>query len=197
MTVSLDTIWKIPFYPNLPLGIDLTPNGKNDQTRLKVCIWTIMTISWIHITCFNCGSQFKTLTGNSELTGECYKCCTVRMDEERKTLDSAFEAPPKQYRYFLTWTKKPDVHFDVVQRNFARFLDRTDTLKISRLWYVEEHLESNAHIHCYIETARTFPRSRVRHYETAGKIDKQKAKGSLEEIEDYMSKENELKKYLG
>lgn len=104
----------------------------------------------------------------------------------------------QHYKYFLTFTKKPDVDKDEVLRNFEKFCSRSSTLEITRLWYTKEHWtdDSNPHIHAYVESTRSMPKSRYKHYEKSGKIDKQKAKGSLAQIEDYMSKESEIVKLI-
>ena len=153
-------------------------------------------IFWHLITCYNCGSQYKApffQEPDPEKTGECYDCATARIANLQVGLQLV--QPTPIYKYFLTWTKKPGVAFERVQKNFQRFLDRLDVLRITLLWYTEEHLDSNAHIHCYFESQRTFPRSRISYYEKDGKIDKQKARGSRDEIRDYMSKENPINYY--
>jgi hypothetical protein len=102
------------------------------------------------------------------------------------------------YRYFMTFTKKPDIGKDEVFKNLEKFIARSDVLEITKLWYVLEHWQddSNPHIHCYIEANRTLSHSRYKHYENVGKIDRKKAKGTLSQIEDYMSKEGEIVKVI-
>lgn len=110
---------------------------------------------------------------------------------------STVGAPTDEYRYFLTFTKRPDVSTETLEKTFDKFVKRAPVLEITKLWYTKEHWDSNAHIHCYIESTRSMPRSRYSYYEKqCGKIDKQKAKGTLAQIEDYMTKESEIIKLL-
>lgn len=104
----------------------------------------------------------------------------------------------KIYKYFMTFTKKPDVRKEEVFKNFEKFTARADALKITKLWYTKEHWEDdkNPHIHAYIETTKSLPKSRYQFYEKVGQINKQKAKGNLIQIEDYMSKENPIVKLI-
>lgn len=104
---------------------------------------------------------------------------------------------PKVYRYFMTWTKRPDVSTDVLLHTFQKFVDRSEVLQIKRLWTAQEHWDTNAHIHAYVEATRSLPRSRYAYYEKiTGKIDKRTAKGTLQQIRDYMSKESDLKELI-
>ncbi len=99
------------------------------------------------------------------------------------------------YKYFLTFTTAPKVSFDAVRENFRKFC-RRDALALLRIWYVEEHLDTNPHIHVYVETSKQLSMSRLAGYKKCGAINKQVARGSLDQIEDYMSKENELIKKM-
>lgn len=104
----------------------------------------------------------------------------------------------KVYHYFMTWTTNPKTSCaDTTRKNFNRFLERAETLAIERVDYVEEHVESNFHIHAYVKSHKTIHKKHIQHYERYGKIDLQKAKGTLEEINAYISKENAPKQFYG
>lgn len=100
---------------------------------------------------------------------------------------------PKEYSYFITMTKKPDVRKETLIQNLTK-LSRREALKILHLQYCLEHWndDANPHIHIYMRTQRYFDKSRCKAYETAGKIQVVKAKGNIHEINEYMSKENEI-----
>lgn len=104
----------------------------------------------------------------------------------------------KIYHYFMTWTTNPKLSCaDTTRKNFKRFLERADTLMIERVDYVEEHIDANFHIHAYVKSHKTIHKKHIAHYQRYGKIDLQKAKGSFEEIIDYISKENAPTTFYG
>lgn len=159
-----------------------------------------MTIIYCFHPCCTCGSTYSQIefacplrsslnVHQDDVVGECYECIVRRLDEAQ----IQEQEPERNYHYFMTWTKKPDSSFDAVRRNFVKFSERATTLGITDLWSVEEHLDTNPHIHAYVCSKKPLTRSRYRYYEREGHIDKQKAKGNKDEIRDYMSKENDLK----
>ncbi len=105
--------------------------------------------------------------------------------------DDTLSESVKNYKYFLTFTKKPDAKFADVQMMFHRFT-KTTAKGFQKIWYVEEHLDSNPHLHAYIECKRSLAPAYLNRYAKYGKIDKQYAKGTHSEIKDYMEKENKI-----
>lgn len=103
----------------------------------------------------------------------------------------------KTYHYFMTWTTNPKYNADIVRKNFKRFLERNGNLKIERVDWVEEHVDTNFHIHAYVICHKTLHKKHIAHYEKNGKINIQQCKGSVDEIIDYISKENTPQTFYG
>jgi len=113
--------------------------------------------------------------------------------------DYCFNNPPTKprYRYFVTITKRPEVPVEQLEHVLQKIYNRSPVLEIKKLWYTKEHWDSNAHIHCYIESTRSCPRNRFTCYEkNCGHIDLKKAKGTLAQVEDYMTKESPIVRML-
>lgn len=123
------------------------------------------------------------------------QCFTAHVEAMEPDARKEFLGSGVTYKYFLTFTTAPNVSFDAVRENFQKFCSRA-ALELLRIWYVEEHLDTNPHIHVYVETSKQLSMSRLASYKKCGAINKQVARGSLVQIEDYMSKENELIKKM-
>lgn len=144
----------------------------------------------------------KLINARDEFRIPCMKCNEyapyyyIRCDADfycPKCRNQSFLNAPKVYKYFMTWTKRPEVLPKTLESTFMEFASRQEVLQLTKLWYVKEHWDTNAHIHVYIEARRSLPRSRYSYYEKrTGHIDKKKAKGSLDQIKDYLSKENSI-----
>lgn len=112
----------------------------------------------------------------------------------------------KEYRYFITWTVNPNAKIprqsettyddliEKVRSSFNNFLSRHKKLQISEVWHCEEHIDTNFHIHSYVKANECLKKSVFTNYSKWGNIDKQKAKGSDEDIEAYLGKESNIKK---
>lgn len=104
----------------------------------------------------------------------------------------------KVYHYFMTWTTDPKHSCaDTTRKNFNRFLARWRTLGIERVDHVEEHVDSNFHIHACVKSHKTIHAKHILPYQKYGRVDLQKAKGTFEEIIEYMSKENTPTTFYG
>lgn len=97
----------------------------------------------------------------------------------------------KLHKYFITFTTKPTSKFEDVKNCFQRFTKYTSP-GFKKLWYVEEHLDSNPHIHVYAECENLITRNGIKRLEKHGRIDKQRAKGNESQVMDYLGKENDI-----
>ncbi len=98
----------------------------------------------------------------------------------------------KLYKYLLTFTKKPDIENEKVLQSVHNLAGRSHTLGIQKLMFTEEHIDSNYHIHVYLETSKPLAKDRLTSYERFGHIDRQVAKGTLADVECYLGKENDM-----
>lgn len=95
--------------------------------------------------------------------------------------------------YFVTFTMDPKFsNKELFKKKMLKKFDSSEVKKCTRFWYVFEHEDSNIHCHVYL-----CPSVRASWFQfSEGSVNKQKAKGSLHQIETYMSKEGELKKLI-
>ena len=108
----------------------------------------------------------------------------------RDSLIKYMKTKGRKYSYFLTWTTKPDCKFDDVIGKFNYFVNESKfKTSIEKLCYVDEHLDTNPHRHCYIVLNEPLMQRNMKCYEKFGHINRQRAKGTEAEIMDYMSKD--------
>lgn len=104
----------------------------------------------------------------------------------------------KMYKYFMTWTTKPDSSFEDVVKKFDYFATQSKFSEhIKTLWIADEHLESNPHRHCYIECYKPIMQRNIKSFAKHGHIDRRKAKGTRREAWDYLQKENDPQILIG
>lgn len=158
--------------------------------------------------CDKCGVSFEThlpIKSSQTICECCYFSIATawqEIDDDDCVLDCTFDPTSNEtvrkprvvlprHKFFLTFTKKPDSKPEEVFEQFKRFTKQAKP-KFKKIYYVTEHEETNYHIHVYVECHYSLPKSYMKRFENHGKIDRQKAKGTLEDVLDYMSKEKEI-----
>lgn len=108
---------------------------------------------------------------------------------------------PRCSAQFITLTRNPtkNCSLDDMEDQFEKILSRVKKLQITLLWYSKEHwlTDSNPHIHLYINSVKKIYKSQLDNWQKyIGNVDVQPAKGNEFAITDYLSKENEIIKFL-
>ncbi len=116
-------------------------------------------------------------------------------DQRKKLLKSI--KPVKTYKYFMTWTTKPECSFEMVLEKFNYFIHESIFAdEITLLWYADEHVDTNVHRHVYIEMHKPLMQRNIKCYAKYGHIDHRVAKANQQQIHDYLQKENEITKLI-
>lgn len=92
-------------------------------------------------------------------------------------------------QYFTTFTLQPGESKEKLKHLVTEIFPFRPTLKIFDFHFVEEHIDTNYHIHTIYRSEKSVPKSRLKNYEKYGFIDHQKCK-SWEEAYTYINKEN-------
>lgn len=104
-------------------------------------------------------------------------------------LDKILSARTTKHQYFTTFTLKNIEDKEKLKHLVTQIYPHRPTLQISEFHYVEEHIDSNYHIHTLYRSKKSIPKTRLDYYTRYGFIDHQKCK-SWNDAYTYINKEN-------
>ncbi len=107
------------------------------------------------------------------------------------------QSTPKEYRYWITWTKKPNATEDDVMSSINKFVARKQSLGLCSVDYVRELTKNGeVHFHMRVICDKSMKKNRISHYEKHGYIKyvtvKPPYNKNWEILEEYCEKEGDI-----